>query len=138
MPGVNFVLGLKNGMAACTAYKQESQCQCFVMAQEKYQPRPFQDYLFELDAAAITSLRRLKERLRNWQRNGEKGRKKQLSYILSHHLPKTKLAACTVNISPGQTTAKMLKETLQLLTKHMQDTHAYIVYMNKSTNGIKG
>lgn len=56
---------------------------------------------------------------------------KQLSYILSHHLPRAKLAACAVNMSSGQAAAKMLETTSRLwltlhtnIPAHMQESHA--------------
>lgn len=94
---------------------------------------------FVLDATAMTSPLRLKIRVRDLSEKWGEKRATQ-NYILSHHLPKVKLAACTVNMSSGQAAAKMHGQPpgghCWLFTHPCTDagdTSIHILYMHAST-----
>lgn len=128
--GVNFMVGLKNCVRVCsvTLYVlSRFFFYCFLMAQEKSNPRPLQRCLsLSWTPQRCTSLKPPKERVRDWRRNGEKGRKKRAhSYISSHHLPGAKLARRAVNMSSGQAAAKTLETTYRLRLTLDTNTHTY-------------
>ncbi len=89
---------------------------------------------FELESTAMTSLQRLKEWGRDWQRDEERERKNSSEvYFIYHHLPRATLAACTVNMSSGRAAAKMLETTSRLwltpnthIPARMQETHTWM------------